>query len=114
MDPVKMSDRVIAAVQDKVVFDPSPEPLPDRFPHRHGGTVRVRLKDGREFSSTCRAPRGSGPRGVEWADIDAKYRQLAPMAGLDRHRVESSLATIKNLQDIGNFRDLTASLIVGP
>src|SRR5690606_30970528 len=34
----KMQDPVIAGVQDKVVFDPDPPPLPDRFPHRHGGS----------------------------------------------------------------------------
>jgi 2-methylcitrate dehydratase PrpD len=113
MDPVKMADPNIAAVQDKVVFDPSPEPLPDRFPHRHGGTVTIRLKDGREFRSTCRAPRGSGPRGIEWADVDRKYRLLAPLAGLSVHQVESSLATIKNLQNIENLRNLTASISVG-
>jgi 2-methylcitrate dehydratase PrpD len=113
MDPVKMADPNIAAVQDKVVFDPSPEPLPDRFPHRHGGTVTIRLKDDREFRSTCRAPRGSGPRGIEWADVDRKYRLLAPLAGLSVHQVESSLATIKNLQNIENLRNLTASISVG-
>lgn len=112
MDPVKMADPIIAAVQDKVVFDPSPEPLPDRFPHRHGGTVAIRLKDGRQFRSTCRAPRGSGPRGVEWADIDRKYRDLAPLAGLDGHQVEQSLATIKDLENIGNVRILTDTLVV--
>lgn len=112
MDPVKMADPAIAAVQDKVVFDPSPEPLPDRFPHRHGGTVTIRLKDGHEFRSTCRAPRGSGPRGVEWEDIDRKYLQLAPIVGLSPYQVESTLATIKNLQDIGNLSELTGALII--
>ena len=31
----KMTDPAIARIQDKVVFDPDPPPLPDRFPHRH-------------------------------------------------------------------------------
>ena len=39
MDESKMADPAIAALQEKIVFDPNPPPLPDRFPHRHGGTV---------------------------------------------------------------------------
>lgn len=95
MDEARMADPVIAALQDKVAFDPDPPPLPDRFPHRHGGTVIIRTTDGREFRSTCRAPRGSGPRGVEWADIEAKYRALVPRSGLAPERVEDSLALIR-------------------
>jgi 2-methylcitrate dehydratase PrpD len=90
----KMSDPLIASVQDRVVFDPSPAPLPDRFPHRHGGSVTILLKDGRGFSSTCVAPRGSGPRGVSWDDIDAKYRHLLPLAGLASKQVEDSLGLL--------------------
>ena len=99
MDVQKMADPVIARLQDKVVFDPSPPPLPDRFPHRHGGSVTIRLKDGREFRSTCTAPRGSGPRGVEWVDVERKYRDLSPLAGLTQSQVEASLAAIRRLDD---------------
>lgn len=95
MDESTMTDATIAALQDKVVFDPAPPPLPDRFPHRHGGTVIIRMKDGREFRSTCKAPRGSGPRGVEWGDVEAKYRVLVPLSGLDAGRMEESFALIR-------------------
>jgi 2-methylcitrate dehydratase PrpD len=95
MDESKMADPAIAALQDKIVFDPDPPPLPDRFPHRHGGTVIIRTNEGAEFRSTCKAPRGSGPRGVEWADVEAKYRALVPLAGLASRRVEESLAFIR-------------------
>ena len=61
-----MTDALITALQDKVVFDQHPTPLPDRFTHRHGGTVTITLRSGTTFSNTCKAPRGSGPRGVEW------------------------------------------------
>jgi 2-methylcitrate dehydratase PrpD len=95
MSLAKMTDPLIGRVQDKVVFDPSPAPLPDRFPHRHGGSVTILLKDGREFSGTCVAPRGSGPRGVSWDDIDAKYRRLVPLAGLAPKQVEDSLGLLR-------------------
>lgn len=107
----KMLDPVIAAVQDKVVFDPNPPPLPDRFPHRHGGSVSILLKDKREFVSRCVAPRGSGPRGVEWADVDAKYRRLVPLGGLGAEQVEQSLQLVHEfdrMDDIGRLVDLLA------
>jgi 2-methylcitrate dehydratase PrpD len=110
MDEARMREPEIGALQDKVVLDPSPPPLPDRFVHRHGGTVTLRLKDGREVSRTCKAPRGSGPRGVEWADIDAKYRRLLPRAGVDAARIEASLALLHGLDDCKDLGELTSLL----
>jgi 2-methylcitrate dehydratase PrpD len=110
MTVAAMSDPVVARIQDRVVFDPDPAPLPDRFPHRHGGSVSILLKDGRTFSSTCVAPRGSGPRGVSWDDIDAKYRRLVPMADLQSSQVEDSLALLHSLQDQGNVDRLVGLL----
>jgi len=98
MDERKMTDPAIAALQEKIVFDPNPPPLPDRFPHRHGGTVVIRMNDGKEFRSTCKSPRGSGPRGVEWSDIEAKYRALAPLAGLAPRRVDESFEIIRDFE----------------
>lgn len=97
MDAARMADPVVAALQDKVHFDPHPPPLPDRFPHRHGGRVTLRLHDGREYSSHCPAPRGSGPRGVEWADVQAKFTRLLPRAGVEPGRVLSCFACIRSL-----------------
>ena len=95
MDERRMADPGIAALQEKIVFDPDPPPLPDRFPHRHGGTVTILMNNGERFSSTCKSPRGSGPRGVEWADVEDKCRALVPLAGLSSQRVEESLALIR-------------------
>lgn len=107
----KMTDPVIARIQDKVVFDPAPAPLPDRFPHRHGGSVSILLKDGRVCSSTCVAPRGSGPRGVSWDDVDAKYRYLVPMAGLRPAQVEESLDLLHCLEHQANVGQLVRLLL---
>lgn len=114
MTLAKMTDPVIARIQDKVVFDPDPAPLPDRFPHRHGGSVSILLKDGRVFSSTCVAPRGSGPRGVSWDDVDAKYRRLVPMAGLRTGQVNDSLAVLHHLEDEANVDRLLGFLMPEP
>ncbi|MCW5687271.1 MAG: MmgE/PrpD family protein [Pseudolabrys sp.] len=113
MDPRKMADPVIAALQDKVTFDPDPAPLPDRFPHRHGGTVIITMKNGEEFRSTCKAPRGSGPRGVEWSDVEAKYRALVPLSGLAGDRVEASLALIRGFDKDHPAAELTLLLGLG-
>lgn len=113
MNATKMQDPVIAALQDKVTFDPNPAPLPDRFPHHHGGTVTIRTTDGREFRSTCKAPRGSGPRGVEWADVESKYRELVPSIGLAPAKIDESLALIRAFDSAGAAPRLTDRLIVG-
>ncbi|RDV02247.1 MmgE/PrpD family protein [Undibacter mobilis] len=108
MTAEKMADPVIAALQDKVTFDPNPAPLPDRFPHRHGGTVIITMKNGQEFRSTCKAPRGSGPRGVEWSDVEDKYRALVPLSGLSGNRIDTSLALIRNFEQGSPSAQLTS------
>jgi 2-methylcitrate dehydratase PrpD len=106
----KFEDPLIAALQDRVVFDPEPKPLPDRFPHRHGGTVSIRMRSGQVFSHTCKAPRGSGPRGVEWADVDAKYRGLVARSGVAASRLEASLERIHALERCAQISELSALL----
>ena len=56
------------------------------------------MSDGAEFRSTCTAPRGSGPRGIEWSDVEEKYRALVPLAGLSPSRVGESLAVIRGFE----------------
>lgn len=98
MTEQKMTDPLITNLQDKVHFDPDPAPLPDRFTHRHGGTVTIKTRSGDVFTNTCKAPRGSGPRGVEWADVDAKYRRLVALSGLASSAVDSSLEMIHGFE----------------
>jgi 2-methylcitrate dehydratase PrpD len=114
MDVAKMADPVIARLQDKVTFDPNPPPLPDRFPHRHGGTVTIRMANGQVFRSTCVAPRGSGQRGVAWEDVRNKYYDLVPLAGLGQDRIDASFALVRELDDGGPVSRLTQLLTPGP
>jgi 2-methylcitrate dehydratase PrpD len=114
MEESKMRDPVIGALQDKVMLDPSPPPVPDRFVHRHGGTVTIRLKDGSQISRTCKAPRGSGPRGVEWADVEAKYRRLVPLCGLAEPEVERSLHLVRSLEELPRVDELVRILSTAP
>jgi 2-methylcitrate dehydratase PrpD len=112
MNEDKMLDQAIASLQDKIIFDPNPARLPDRFPHRHGGTVTIRMKNGQEFSSTCNAPRGSGPRGVDWADVETKYRSLVPFSGLSARQIEESLALVRGFETGSLATKLTSVLTV--
>jgi 2-methylcitrate dehydratase PrpD len=108
--PAKVADPVIAGLIDKIRPDPSPKPYPDRFPHHHGATVTIRLRDGREFSDHVDFPRGSGPRGIEWADVDGKYRTLAPLSGLRPEKLEQALAAVHAFDRLDCVSELTRAL----
>ena len=110
IEPAKMADPVIHGLLARVTLDPNPPPLPDRFPHRHGGTVTLVLKDGRKVSSTCRAARGSDAGGLDWADIEAKYRRLVPRCGLAPDAVEASLTCLRSFEATGDVGALTQRL----
>jgi 2-methylcitrate dehydratase PrpD len=105
--PEKVSDPVIAALIDKIETDPNPKPYPDRFPHHHGATVTITLNDGRAFSSHVDFPRGSGPRGIAWADVDAKYRALMPLSRLPAERIEQALEVVHRFERVQSMSELT-------
>jgi 2-methylcitrate dehydratase PrpD len=108
--PEKVADPVIARLIDKITVDPNPPPYPDRFQHHHGATVMIVLKDGRRFSSHVDFPRGSAPRGIEWADVDAKYRRLVPLSGLALDQVEASLDVVHGFAAVETVSELTRLL----
>jgi 2-methylcitrate dehydratase PrpD len=108
--PAKLADPVIGQLIDKVTVDPNPQPYPDRFPHHHGATVTITLKDGRKFSDHVDFPRGSAPRGIEWADVDAKYRRLVPLSRLAPEKVEASLRVVHEFETVKAMSELTRLL----
>jgi len=108
--PAKVADPVIGQLIDKVTADPNPRPYPDRFPHRHGATVTITLKDGRQFSEHVDFPRGSGPRGIEWADVDGKYRTLVPLGKLAPDKIEASLKVVHAFESVKTMSELTSLL----
>src|SRR5262245_19587094 len=108
--PEKVADPVIARLIDKITVDPNPPPYPDRFPHHHGATVTITRKDGRRFSDHVDFPRGAAPRGIEWADVDAKYRRLVPLSGLPPDKVEASLEVVHGFDTIKAVSEVTLLL----
>src|SRR5215510_4238453 len=88
----KITDPVIHQLLDKVRVGAPPTDNVERY--KQGATVTIRTRDGRSFSSTVYTPKGSGVRGIDWADVDTKYRTLVPNAKLSDRRVEASLHLI--------------------
>jgi len=88
--------------------DPSPPAV--HYDWSWGGTVTIVTKSGARYTSTVDAPRGSGPRGIEWSDVDAKYRALLPDSGLPGKRIEEILDMIHRLDRVKKVSELTGVL----
>lgn len=112
MTAAKMTEPLLMALQDKVIFDANPPPLPDRFTHRHGGTVTIRMRSGATHSHTCKAARGAGARGIEWGDVDDKYRRLTARSGLASSKIEDSLDLIHGFDKLETMQKLAGLLTV--
>ena len=103
--PAKIADPVIHSLIDKVRVGPPPTENAERY--RQGATVTIALRDGRSFTSTVYAPKGSGQLGIAWNDIDAKYRALMPHSELPQRHIEASLAIIRDFRRVTSVSALT-------
>jgi 2-methylcitrate dehydratase PrpD len=101
----KITDPVIQQLIDKVKVGAPPTENVERY--KQGATVTIRTKDGRTFSNTVYAPKGAGGRGINWADVDAKYRTLVPRAQLGDRQVEASLQVIHDFRQVRHVSALT-------
>jgi 2-methylcitrate dehydratase PrpD len=106
--PAKIADPVIHGLIDRVRVGPPPADNAARY--RQGATVTVRTRDGRSVTSTVYAPKGSGLLGIAWADIDAKFRTLVPLAGLGDRQIAASLDIIHDLRRLAGVAPLIALL----
>src|SRR4051794_19974865 len=102
--PEKIADPVIHALIDKIRVGPPPTENAGRY--RQGATVTIRTADGREVTSTVFVPQGAGMLGIEWADIDAKYRALMPFAGLSDAQIEQSFECIQDFRGVKQISEL--------
>jgi 2-methylcitrate dehydratase PrpD len=76
----KMQRPEVARLVGLVEYEPVPAGT--RYDWNWGGTVTLVTRSGNRYTSTVDAPRGSGPRGIEWSDVDTKYRALIGDSGL--------------------------------
>jgi 2-methylcitrate dehydratase PrpD len=106
--PAKFRDPAIARLMGLVEADPSAAPV--RYQWSWGGTVTIVTTSGARFTSTIDAPRGSAPRGIEWSDVDAKYRALMPQSKLPAARIEESLKVIHAFDQVKRMSELTRLL----
>jgi 2-methylcitrate dehydratase PrpD len=106
----KINSPVVARLMLLVDVDPSPSPV--RYDWSWGGTVTIVTRSGARYSSTVDAPKGSAPRGIEWRDVDAKYRALMPESGLPAKRIEEILNMIHRLDQVKHVSELTELLAI--
>jgi len=101
----KIKDPIIHQLIKTVRVGTPPTEQIDQY--KQGATVTILTKDGRTFSSTVFAPKGAGTLGINWADVDSKYRALAPHSQLSGQQVEASLQVIHNFADVRHVSELT-------
>ena len=68
--------------------------------------MTIKTKDGRTFSSTVFAPKGAGTLGIDWDDVDDKYRALMPQAQVSDQQIEGSLEVIHNFGNVKHVSEL--------
>ena len=107
----KIADPVIHRLIDRVRV--GVPPTEDVARYRQGAMVTIDTHDGRTFSSTVYAPKGAAALGIDWRDVDAKYRALVPAAGVREQEIETSLALIHDFRRLTDIAALTRSLRVG-
>lgn len=96
--PEKIDNPVIHELIDKVKV--GSEPTENTEAYRQGATVTIETHDGQSVTNTVFVPAGAGCLGIDWADIDAKYRALTPSAPMTNGQVETSLKSIHDFRDL--------------
>jgi 2-methylcitrate dehydratase PrpD len=100
----KIIDPVIGRLLDKVRVGEPPKENVELY--KQGATVTIRTKDGRTYSSTVYAPKGAAVLGIDWTDIESKYRTLTPNAQPTAPQIEASLKVIRGFCDVKNVSEL--------
>ena len=106
--PEMIQRPVIVRLIGLVEQDPSPSSV--RYEWSWGATVTIVTKSGQRFSKTVDAPKGSAPRGIEWSDIESKFRALMPQSRLPASRIEEALKLIHDFDQVKKVSQLTSLL----
>jgi 2-methylcitrate dehydratase PrpD len=106
--PDKINSPAIRGLLGKVrVADPPTENL-ERY--KAGAVVTITTRDGRSHTNTVYAPRGAAILGIAWADVESKYRALAPFAKFSGENLEASMQVIRNFRAVKNVAELIGLL----
>jgi 2-methylcitrate dehydratase PrpD len=100
----KIMDPAIRRLLDLVEIGEAPTENVDRY--KQGATVTVKTRDGRSFTNTVYAPRGSAAIGIEWSDVEAKFNTLCPMAGISAPNIEKSMQLLRRFRTVQHMREL--------
>jgi len=106
--PEKISDPIIHRLIDKVRVGPPPEADTERY--RQGAAVTIKLRDGRIFTNTVHAPKGSGLLGIAWRDVDAKYHALTGFSAVRGREAAAILSLIHDFRHLTQVSALTSAL----
>lgn len=104
----KINDPVIRGLLAKVRGAEPPTEHLERY--KSGAIVTITTRDGRTFSSTVYAPRGAAMLGIDWADVEKKYRALAPYAKFSGDNLEASMKAIRKFSEAKNVSELVGLL----
>jgi 2-methylcitrate dehydratase PrpD len=104
----KINDPRIRGLLGKVRAAEPPTENLERF--KSGATVTITTRDGRSHSSTVYAPKGAAMLGIDWADVEAKYRALVPYGKLSGDNLEASMKAIRRFRELRSVTELITLL----
>lgn len=105
--PAKIADPTIHRLIDLVRVGPPPA---DPTPYRQGATVSIVTLTGETWTETVHLPHGSGALGIDWADIETKFRALVPASGLPAGAIEAAWRAARDLRSAPDVGALLAAL----
>ena len=106
--PDKINSPAIRSLLGKVRAGEPPTQELERY--KSGASVTIKTNDGRSYSSTVYAPRGAAILGIEWADVEGKFRVLAPYAKFSGENLQASMKVIRNFPEVKNVSELVSLL----
>jgi len=104
----KINNPVMRRLLDKVEVGPPPTENLERY--KRGVIVTIKTSDGNSVSNTVYAPRGAAILGINWADVEGKYRALTPFANIPAQNIEASAKLIRNFRELKNAAELVSLL----
>ncbi|SPB14825.1 MmgE/PrpD family protein [Caballeronia novacaledonica] len=106
--PEKISDPRIRSLFDRVTrvdYD-----VPDKNLYKSGAIVKIETNDGRVIERSIRFPKGAAVRGIEWDQVESKYRALMPYGGANVDAIDRSFQLIRGLTALDDIKVLVDTL----